>query len=174
MNLLKDHPASDEFALHIGKLIQNFGVVEMSTYRWIAQLSGSKIAVEISMELPLAKRIEVILNLLEKGHSSFDAAQRERATNLWGQLRDKGCELRNAVAHGATILAFSGAETSGNPVTSGVMKVRKKSSTDQMLGIDEIKAAVNTTAQIAMELSKIIQAAQQVGTDNDRAAPDRV
>ncbi len=48
MKVLRDHPTTQEFALNTGKLIQNFGVVELISYRWIEVLSGSTVAMETS------------------------------------------------------------------------------------------------------------------------------
>jgi hypothetical protein len=66
MKLLRDQPTTNEFALQSGKLIQNFGVVELISYRWIEFLSGNSTAMEISMELPLSKRIDIIIKLLKR------------------------------------------------------------------------------------------------------------
>ena len=48
-----------KFALQSGKLVQNFGAVDLTSYRWSGVLLGSRVAVEISRQVPLAKRIEI-------------------------------------------------------------------------------------------------------------------
>lgn len=87
MQIAKDHPETLKFALQAGKLIQNFGVVELTSYRWIHSLTGSAAATEISMELPLAKRIEIILKLLGRD-TTLKTGAREKAMELWKQLKD--------------------------------------------------------------------------------------
>ena len=156
MKILKDHPATLEFALQSGKLIQNFGVVELTSYRWIETLSGSSVAVEIAMEVPLAKRIDIILRLLDRDTPFFDSEQKDKAKTLWKQVRDKGCELRITVAHGTVGLGFEGDHTSSEPVTAGVLKLRKWSDTDQLMSIEELKDAVNTTANIVEQLNAML------------------
>lgn len=76
MKLSKDNPATLEFALQSGKLIQNFGVVELISYDWIGALSRSAIAVEIAREVPLAKRIDIIVRLLGRNECALPAQKR--------------------------------------------------------------------------------------------------
>jgi len=124
MQIAKDHPATLEFALQSGKLIQNFGVVELTSYRSIRWLSGSDVATEISMELPLAKRVEVILKLLDRD-KTLPGDARDKAKDLLRQPKDKGCELRNTVAHGTVGLSFPGGDASADPYAIGILKLRK-------------------------------------------------
>jgi hypothetical protein len=156
MKLLRDHPATHEFALQSGKLIQNFGIVELISYRWIEALSGNKVAMEISMELPLAKRIDIILKLLAREPKGLAPEKVDEAKSLWSQLRDKGCELRNAVAHGTVGLQFPTDDVTGQPQSAGILKLKKWSDTDQLLTLEELKGAVNVTSNIAEKLSAIL------------------
>lgn len=158
MKIIQDHPVATEFALQSGKLIQNFGLVELTSYRWIHALSGSDIAVEISHEVPLAKRIDIVLKLLERD-TKLSADHKERATRLWKQVRDKGCELRNTVAHGTAALVIAGQDSTGEVKEAGILKMRKWQDTDQMIGIDELKSAVNTTGQIVQALNGLLEKA---------------
>jgi hypothetical protein len=144
-----------EFALQSGKLLQNFGLVEMTSYRWIEFLSGSGIAVEISRELALAKRIEIILKLIDRDSKLADD-RKEKARTLWKQVKDKGCELRNTVAHGTVGLAIAGEDTLAEPMVVGLLKIRKWNDTDELMSIDELKGAVNTTARIVEELNALL------------------
>jgi hypothetical protein len=155
MKIVKDHPAALECALQAGKLLQNFGLVEMTSYRWIEVLSGSGIAVEISRELVLAKRIEIILKLVDRD-TKLAADKKEKARRLWKQIKDKGCERRNTVAHGTVGLAIAGDDTSAEPKVVGLVKIRKWSDTDELMSIDELKGAVNTTARIVEELNELL------------------
>ncbi len=156
MKVAKDHPVSEEFALYAGKLIQNFGVVEVVSYRWIELLSGSAIAAEISKELPLARRIEIVLNLLARD-PKVPQITKERATGLWRQVRDKGCEIRNAVAHGTVLLALPDGDTTQPPKLAGILKSRRWQDEDHLVSLEELKAAVNTTSRIAEELVEVAE-----------------
>jgi len=156
MKLMGDHPATLDFALHSGKLIQNFGVIELLSYRWIEALSGSTIAMEISMELPLAKRIDVVLKLIERGLPPLTSDAAIEAKQLWSQLRDKGCEIRNSIAHGTMGLKFPQEDTSKDPEEIGILKLKKWSDTDQMISVGEVKAAVTTTSAIAKRLNELL------------------
>jgi hypothetical protein len=155
MKLLKDHPASTEYALQSGKLIQNFGVVELTSYRWIAYLSQSAVAVEISRELPLAKRIDVILRLMDRGTRNIE--KREQAVLMWRQLRDKGCEVRNSIAHGTVGFGFEGEPANADPTFSGVLKLKRWTDCDELISLDELKNAVDVTANIVEQLNEILE-----------------
>lgn len=154
MKLLKDHPATIEFALQSGKLIHNFGLVELTSYRWIDVLSGSPIATEISKEVPLTKRIDIILKLLSRDTMLAPDARR-KATKLWKDLREKGCELRNTIAHGT--VGFAGNDPSQS---IGILKLRKWQDTDELMSLEELTNAVNATARIAVELNEILESAR--------------
>jgi hypothetical protein len=156
MKLLRDHPTSKEFALESGQLIQNFGIVELTTYRWIEVLSGSSTAMEISMELPLSKRIDIILKLLKRDPKQLAPDKVKEAAELWAQLRDKGCELRNSVAHGTIGLRFPTADTTGQPQSAGILKLQKWKDTDQLITLEELRGAVNVTGNIAQRLSAML------------------
>ena len=154
MNFVKDHPLSIEYATQSGKLIQNFGVVELISYRWIGFLSKNDVAVEISQELPLARRIEIILKLL--GRDSCKLDKKDESLRLWKQIRDQGCEVRNAIAHGTVGLFFTGNPQTEEPQSSGVLKLKKWTDTDELISLDEVKNAVNVTARISEQLNQIL------------------
>jgi hypothetical protein len=155
MNLAKDHPATLEFALQSGKLLQNFGVVELTSYRWIAALSGNLVAVEISRDVPLAKRIDIVLKLIDRDAKS-PPEKKEKARALWKQLKNTGCPLRNIVAHGTVGLSITGDDPGADPQWIGVLKINKWTDTDELVSLEELKGAVNTTAKIVEELNLIL------------------
>ena len=167
MQFKKDHPASAEFALQSGKLIQNFGVVELTTYRWVQRLSGSAIATEISMELPLSKRIDVILRLLSDD-TKLGQDQTERAIVLWKEVK-KGCELRNAIAHGTVGLLFG---EDNELQVAGIMKLRKWKDSNELISIEELRDGVNTTQRIAEELNALLEMPNP-RLQSDEASPRR-
>ena len=96
-------------------------------------MSGSSVAAEIAMDIPLAKRIDVILRLLDRETLVLDSEKKEEAKTLWKSVRDKGCELRNTVAHGTVGLIFEGDGVAQMPVTAGILKRIKWSHTDHLI-----------------------------------------
>jgi hypothetical protein len=155
MKIARDHPSTTEFALQSGKLIQNFGVIEITSHRWIEALSQSTIAAEIGKELTLAKRIEIILRLLS--HNKVLAPELiARAEELWRRIKDKGLEVRNTVAHGTVSLELIDDDPSLEPQTVGILKVKKWQDTDELMSLEELKNAVSVTAQIANELNAML------------------
>jgi hypothetical protein len=155
MKIAHDHPSTSEFALQAGKLIQNFGVIELTSYRWIEALSASAIAAEISKELTLGKRIEIILRLLHRGNT-LSAELKARAETLWKKVKDEGLERRNTVAHGTVSLSLLESDPSFEPQTIGILKIKKWQDTDELMGLDELKNAVNVTYKIANELNAML------------------
>ncbi len=108
------------------------------------------------MEIPLAKRIDIIIRLLARDPKGLSAEKVDEAKSLWSQLRDKGCELRNTVAHGTVGLKFATEHVAGQPQSAGILKLKKWSDTDEMLTLEELKAAVNVTGNIAEKLRAIL------------------
>lgn len=152
MKITRDHPATTEFALHAGQLIQNFGVIEITSHRWIEALSQSQVAAEIGKELTLAKRVEIILRLIPQS-KALSPEQKSKADDLWRKIKDKGLEVRNTVAHGTVSLAFIDDDPTLEPQTIGILKVKKWQDTDELVSLEELKNAVTVTAQIANELN---------------------
>lgn len=157
MKIARDHPSTTEFALQAGKLIQNFGVIELTSYRWIEALSASGIAAEISKELPLGKRIEIIIRLLSRSNL-LSSEQKARAETLWKNVKNEGLERRNTVAHGTVGLSLIESDPSLEPQTIGILKIKKWQDTDELMGLDELKNAVNVTSKIANELNAMLPA----------------
>ncbi len=152
MKITRDHPSTSEFALQAGKLIQNFGVIEITSHRWIEALSQSTVAAEIAKELTLAKRVDIILRLLPN-NKLLTPELTSKAEKLWRKIKDKGLEVRNTIAHGTVSLAFIDNDPSLEPQTIGILKVKKWRDTNELIGLEELKNAVNVTAQTANELN---------------------
>jgi hypothetical protein len=70
--------------------------------------------------------------------------------------RDKGLEVRNTVAHGTVSLALIENDPSLEPQTIGILKVKKWQDTDELMSLEELKNAVNVTAQIANEVNAML------------------
>jgi hypothetical protein len=155
MKIARDHLSTTEFALQAGKLIQNFGVIEITSHRWIEALSQSAIAAEIEKELTLAKRIEIILCLLPHNKTLVPELI-AKAEELWRKIKDKGLEVRNTVAHGTVSLKLIDNDPSLEPQTIGILKVKKWQDTNELMSLEELKNAVDVTAQIANELNAML------------------
>ncbi len=157
MGILLNHPAAQEFSPLIGSLIQNFGVIEITSHRWIEALSQSAIATEISKELPLGKRIDIIRKLLPH-NQVLTPELKSKADDLWRKIKDNGLEIRNTVAHGTVGLTFLDHDPNLEPQTIGILKVTKWQTHDELMTIEELRNAIDVTAKIANELNAILPA----------------
>lgn len=52
---------------------------------------------------------------------------------------------------------IEGDDPLATPATLGVLKTRKWTDTDELISIEELKGAVNTTAKIAEELHQLLE-----------------
>lgn len=77
MKIVEDHPATCEFVIPTGRLIQNFGVVEMASFHWLEFFSGGEVAVKIEKEVPLARRIDAIMRRAAAGRPTAEAGGRK-------------------------------------------------------------------------------------------------
>jgi hypothetical protein len=137
----------------IGGLILNFGTIEFSSFRWIQHFATDPLVGDLSMDMTLAKRLRVILELIER--SALSTESRKRAIGLWSEV-GKMSEMRNTIAHnpivfgvGADKQPVMGIPNVKNMKGSGPFKV-------SLLHVSKIIEAAHRLAAISGELDKII------------------
>ncbi len=62
----QNHPETLPFVEAVGKLIQNFGMIEMQTYEWISVLQTDPIVLEMARRSKLRDRIAVVNKMIER------------------------------------------------------------------------------------------------------------
>jgi len=136
-----------------GKMIQNFGVVEYISLRWIGVLTGNEDAVNIAMELTLATRIKVVVKLIET-KNKFNENTKSSALKLWKELLNDGLPKRNIVAHGMLVTKK---DINGAILNQGPLKIKKWTDSDELMTHEELANTVTVTKNIIVELEKILK-----------------
>ena len=135
----------------------NFGGVELTTFLWIDRLSDDLVLKELTLEMPLARRIAVIRRLLE----SRELAKKllSEARNAWGKV-EKLAQLRNDVAHYTIVFGWHGAEEKRPPDFIGSLKFRKvRTGLDKATPLLEFQAlnrGIDEAAAIAQKLHDLL------------------
>ena len=62
-----NHKATEPWVSAIGKLMVNFGAIELATYAWIDRLAKDRLLHDLAIDMPLAKRLEILDELVEPG-----------------------------------------------------------------------------------------------------------
>ena len=99
------HASNDEalapWAERIGRLVLNFGGIELLTYKYLALIEPDRGRLERCFELLLVPRIDRIIQLLAANEALPDA-ERQIANRDWGEVK-KMTQWRNHIAHNPVV-----------------------------------------------------------------------
>ncbi|MCX6101624.1 MAG: hypothetical protein NTV92_09490, partial [Candidatus Bipolaricaulota bacterium] len=108
----------DRWAPAIGKLILDFGLLELESYLWLLQMPDEP---QVFPELPFSKRISRIYALVNR--QTFDRPWVLAASEAWTKAGDLA-ELRNSLAHSPLMFGWESAAEEGDPDWIGVVDLR--------------------------------------------------
>lgn len=144
-----NHPSSIVWAESIGKLLLNFGALELLTYLWIAYLSNrDDVVLDLASEMQLNRRINLILELLRR--SKVDEVRRDQIAIKWKNVQPF-LELRNAVAHNPVMFGWKDKLTDTEPDFIGIPNLKKRS-LDLAVDRGKLKESIDAVAKLAQEL----------------------
>jgi len=166
----------EQLAHLVGKLIVNCGGVELLTFLWIRELATDIVLFDLAIDLPLNRRIELILALAEERKIEGNLLQRVRTS--WKEVAQLA-QVRNIVAHGPIAFGWNGPELPGHPpdfLGTPVLREMKRNKTGKVriAKIDGLEVVVNRSAEIAAGLSQLLDEVikdveGRVDTDPDAA-----
>jgi len=139
----------------VGKLILNFGTLEMQSHVWIDHLSKDEVLVDLALESPFSRRVDLIHQLIDR--EELDSKVKEQAHEAWRAASDLS-EVRNAVAHNPLIWGWRGAEE-GDPDYVGIPVIRKlKGARDgkiPLISADGLKRAVDEVVKVSKAIVEL-------------------
>jgi hypothetical protein len=142
-------PYGQELVPLVGKLILNFGALEMQSHLWIDHLSKDDVLVDLALESQFSRRVELIHQFIDR--EDLDLKVKERAHEAWRAASELS-EVRNAVAHNPLIWGWHGAGK-GEPDYVGIPVIRKlkgaKDGKIPLIDADGLKRAVDEVVKIA-------------------------
>jgi len=108
----------------IGEFMVNFGGVELTTFLWIDRLSDDLVLKELTLEMPLARRIAVIRRLLES---------RELAKKLLNEARSAWGKVEKLASFG-TISLTTQSSSAGTAPKRSAHRISLAASNSERLG----------------------------------------
>ena len=145
------------FVEAVGKLIHNFGMIEMQTYEWIAALQTDSMVLEMARRSKLRDRIEVVKKMIQRSQSLASESKIEMV-KLWSSVLPHA-NVRNIVAHSGVVIGFPNGDPTQSATVKGVMnfKPRDKTKEAELISLEEINGSVNATARLAAALLEGLQ-----------------
>ena len=149
LKITTNHPATLTFVEAAGKLIQNFGAIELQTHDWISALQSDSMVLEMARRSKLSDRIDVIKKMIRRS-SLFTDESKDRLMGLWSSVIPHS-QIRNIVAHSGVVMGFQNDDPKQPAMVKGVLNVkpRDKSMEAELISIEEINGSVNATSRIA-------------------------
>ncbi len=169
---------TDPWVIAIGKFMVNFGGVEWTTFLWIDRLSNDPLLKaqpakpqpegpkELTLEMPLARRIGVIRRLLESRQPGKKLLNEARSA--WGKA-EKLAQLRNDIAHNPIVFGWHGPEEKRTPDFIGSLNFRKVKSgahtITPLLEFWALNRGIDEAAAIAQKLHELLESVAPVPSE---------
>ena len=152
LKIAQNHPETLPLAEAVGKLIQNFGMIEWQTYEWISALQTDSMVLEMAHRSKLRDRVEVIKKMILRCQSLSSEAKSEMVES-WASVIPHA-EIRNIVAHNGLVMGFPNDDSALSATIKGVINFRPhdKSKEVELISLEEINGSMNATARIGAAL----------------------
>lgn len=128
----------------VGRLILNFGTIEMLTNLLILQFSSDALLAEEVLSLNLSRRVPILRSLIKR--AELEDTSKQRVLSAIDFVAG-AIELRNTVAHNALLIGWTQPEHSGPPDFMGLPKIHSKSS--RRTGVAPIASLVKLNETVA-------------------------
>lgn len=163
-----NHDSGGPWAFGIGKLLINFGALEMLSYVWIERLGRNQILYELAIEMDFSHRIQVIQTLIAASSLSKDLKERIRTT--WDKV-SRVSATRNAFAHNPLVLGWRNRPAEGSPDYVGIPVLRKSSGKGRKIvpiveDISKLDAIVDEVVMLAQKLDHLLREVQMAEKDS--------
>lgn len=111
---------SDAWVSAVGKLMINFGGLELLAFYWVREFTDSPAVQDVALGLPLSRRIDLLLELSKEAH--LPPATRKAFVAQWREVKEIA-KLRNVFAHSPIIIGWHGPDEIGPPDEVGVLSI---------------------------------------------------
>lgn len=146
----------------IGKLITNFGAIELHTYWWVAALSGSveKSRAMLRSRIQFGKRADFVLKLLD---DPMWESIRDQAHPIWIQAKEMA-KFRNSFAHNP--LAFFAPKDDKLEPWAGIPDVARlrepKETRDRLATLEELNIKISEIYELAIKLFDVLEKVDRI------------
>lgn len=166
--------ATEPWLKPIGRLITNFGAVELQTYWWIAALTGEKDQAKKTLQARtnFSRRVDFIVDQLEE--SRWEVV-RSKAQDCWSNARGMA-KFRNAFAHSP--LVFFVPDDDRLPPWVRTLDVgrlkRPRGRREPLATLDELNTKVIEIADLATELSELLKNVDRIAGESNQVPSDSI
>ncbi len=147
-----DAPFSTAWVERVGKLILNFGALELETYLWLVQLSEAPERIPEFATRRFSMRVNEIKAFVERRAYSED--WKREALVGWDQALEHA-KLRNRIAHSPLTFGWTKGVEEGEPDFIGVIDLQRR---------DINKEALVTKSEMDQVTTSIVALASRVAT----------
>ncbi|MDZ4853304.1 MAG: hypothetical protein SGJ26_00320 [Nitrospirota bacterium] len=148
-----DPPLSTAWIARVGKLILNFGVLELETYLWLVQLSEDTEKLPEFSKLRFAQRVEKLMELAKK--RAYSEIWEAEAQKFWNEALDLA-KFRNRIAHSPLTFGWNKEAEEGEPDFIGIVDLQRRDSSQNALASKaEMDGVINSIVSLATQLSNL-------------------
>jgi hypothetical protein len=135
----------------VGKLILNFGVLELETYLWFIQLSERPDRIPEFTTKKFADRVQEIIGFV-KNHAHSEE-WKNNALEAWEEALHHA-KFRNRIAHSPLVFGWTGRVEEGEPDFIGVVDLQRRDLSQTALASKgKMDAVINSIVSLATRLS---------------------
>jgi len=146
-------PFSITWAERVGKLILNFGGLELETLLWLVQFSEAPDRVSEYSKMRFALRVKAIMNFAEARAYSDD--WRVRSLEFWHEALAQA-KIRNRIAHSPLTFWWDKEVEDGEPDFIGVIDLQGgKPSENPLISKSELDQAINSIVSLQSRLETL-------------------
>jgi hypothetical protein len=152
-----NHPGGDPWITAVGKLVVNFGALELQTYFWLAQLHQQFPLPERDMRAFFKPRVDRIRAL-----ATADPACHQVLAEI-GDNWDAAIDLasfRNRIVHSPLVFVWSGEDRGQAPdrVAVADFKAGGNPAIEPLVSLADLNAAVDKIPAVALKLEALYRA----------------
>ncbi len=148
-----DAPYSTAWIARVGKLILNFGVLELETYLWLVQLSEAPEKLPEFSKLRFAQRVEKLMGLAKD--RAYSPNWEAEAQKCWNETLDQA-KFRNRIAHSPLTFGWNKEAEEGEPDFIGIVDLQRRDASQNALASKaEMDGVINSVVSLATRLSSL-------------------
>lgn len=155
---VSDYKGSQEWAENIGKLLLNFGALEIQTFLWLESLSADENEVINTSNKQFSWRLCKVRKLIK--NRKFESSIESEMLKVW-ECSEKLAVFRNKIAHNPLVFSYSKQEPDGSPKNIGILSIRKSkndktpSNILNLWSLEELKRAVDAVSENVSNLTEL-------------------
>ncbi len=157
---VNDDPNTIQWADQIGRMLLNFGTVELQVFFWLETLSDDSEEVIKASKIQFSQRLHRVIKLVKQ--KGFNKEDEEKILEILRHTEELS-KFRNSIAHNPLLFSWVGREPDGKPDNIGVPSFRKSKSDNTaftivpLCSLEKLKRAVDAVHENANNLAETFE-----------------